>query len=121
MKIESYENLIVWQKSINLVIEIYKFTEGFPTAERYGLTSQMRRVAISIPSNIAEGKLRGYMKECKQFFLISFGSGGELETQIEIVKRLYKKRSLNFTKIDILLMEVMKMLNKLISGLEPKA
>ena len=119
--IHSYKDLIVWQKSVDLVIEVYKLTDGFPSDERFGLTSQMRRAAVSIPSNIAEGKLRGHAKECKQFSLISFGSGGELETQIEIAKRLYKERGLDFSKIDALLMEVMKMLNKLISDLEPKA
>ena len=117
----SYKDLVVWQKSIELVIEIYTLTDAFPINERYGLTSQMRRAAVSIPSNIAEGKLRGHVKECKQFFLISFGSGGELETQIEIAKRLYKSKELNFTSVDALLLEIMKMLNKLISSLEPKA
>lgn len=119
--IHSYKDLIVWQKSIDLVTEVYKLTDGFPSDERFGLTSQMRRAAVSIPSNIAEGKLRGHSKECKQFFLISFGSGGELETQIEIAKRLYEAKKLDFSKVDALLIEIMKMLNKLISDLEPKA
>ena len=118
--IHTYKDLVVWQKSIDLVIEIYKVTGNLSGDERYGLTSQIRRAAVSIPSNIAEGKLRGHTKECKQFFLISFGSGGELETQIEITKRLYGTR-LDFTKVDILLNEIMRMLNKLISDLEPKA
>ena len=93
----------------------------FPKEELYCITSQMRRAAISIPSNIAEGKLRGYKKECRQFFLISFGSGGELETQIEIAKRLYKDKKLDFTKVDALLSEIMKMLNRMISDLAPSA
>ncbi|MEK7088093.1 MAG: four helix bundle protein [Patescibacteria group bacterium] len=115
--IHSYRDLIVWQKGIELVIEVYVLTDRFPSNERFGLTSQMRRAAVSIPSNIAEGKLRGHNKECKQFFLVSFGSGGELETQIEIAKRLYKEKELDFSKVDALLLEVMKMLNKLISDL----
>ena len=119
--IHSYKDLIVWQKSITLVVEIYTITDAFPIAERYGLISQMRRAAVSIPSNIAEGKLRGYKKECRQFFLISFGSGGELETQIEIAKRLYKDKKLDFTKVDALLSEIMKMLNRMISDLAPSA
>lgn len=117
----SYRDLIVWKKSVDLVIEVYKLTDSFPQQERFGLTSQMRRATVSIPSNIAEGKLRGHTKECRQFFFISFGSGGELETQIEIAKRLYKEKGLDFTKTDALLDEVMKMLNKLLSSLEPSA
>lgn len=119
--IYSYKDLIVWQKSIEMVTEIYKITDCFPKEELYGLTSQLRRAAVSIPSNIAEGKLRGHTKECKRFFLISFGSGGELETQIEIAKQLYKEKNLDFSKIDALLAEIMKMLNKLISDLVPSA
>lgn len=121
MVIHSYRDLIVWQKSIELVVETYRLTDLFPIAERYGLISQMRRAAVSIPSNIAEGKLRGSKKECRQFFLIAFGSGGELETQIEIAKRLYKDKKLNFTNVDALLAEVMRMLNKMISDLVPNA
>jgi|SRR3989338_6903738 len=118
----SYKDLIVWQKSIDLVIEIYRLTERFPKEEMYGLTSQMRRAAVSIPSNIAEGKLRAYDKENKQFFLIAFGSGGELETQIEISKKIYAKNNLDFGNADKLLSEIMKMLNKLISNLKnPRA
>ncbi len=119
--INSYKDLIVWQKSIDLVTETYKLTSQFPKEELYGLSSQMRRAAISIPSNIAEGKLRGYRKECRQFFLIAFGSGGELESQIEIAKRLFNDMALNFEKVDDTLVEVMKMLNRLISDLEPRA
>jgi len=119
--IHSYRDLIVWQKSVDLVVEVYKITDFFPREEMYGLTSQMRRAAVSIPSNIAEGKLRGHTRECKQFFLVSFSSGGELETQVEIAKRLYKEKKLDFSKVDALLSEIMKMLNTLISTLEPKS
>jgi|SRR3989338_445558 len=119
--INSYKDLIVSNKAIDLVIEIYNLTSKFPRDEIYGLTSQMRRAAVSIPSNIAEGKMRGYKKECKQFFLTAFGSGGELETQVLISKRLYADISLDFSKTDALLTEIMKMLNTLISNLEPRA
>ena len=111
----TYKDLIVWQKAVDLVVEIYKITEQFPKEEVYGLTSQMRRAAVSIPSNIAEGKMRGYQKECKQFFLIAFASGAELETQVVISKKLSKTSNLNYDKIDSLLEEVMRMLNSLIS------
>ena len=118
---QSYKDLKVWQKSIQLVKDVYLLTSFFPKEELFGLTSQMRRCAISIPSNIAEGKLRGYDKELKRFLLISFGSGGELETQVEIAKLLYKDKKINFDKVDGCLLEVMKMLNQFINKLEPSA
>jgi len=118
---QSYKDLIVWKKSMDLVKNVYLLTSDFPKEEIFGLTSQMRRCAISIPSNIAEGKLRGYDKELKRFLLISFGSGGELETQIEIAKSLYENKNINFNKVDECLLEVMKMLNQFINKLEPSA
>ena len=102
---------------MDLVTEIYLLTEKFPREEIYGIISQMRRAAISIPSNIAEGRMRGHLKEYKQFLLNAYGSGGELETQIELSKRLYKKLALNYSKIDSLLLEVMKMLNSIVNKL----
>lgn len=118
MKIRSYENLIVWQKAISLVLEIYKLTENFPREEIYGLTSQMRRSSVSIPSNIAEGSRRGTRKDFRNFLITAFGSGAELETQIKISKQLPFGRNLDYLKIDLLLEEVMKILNKLIAQLE---
>lgn len=115
--INSYKDLIVWQKSVELVIEIYKLTEKFPKTEIYGLTSQMRRSAISIPSNIAEGRRRGSRKDFNHFIIIAYGSGAELETQIEIAKRLHFGRDLDYSKIESLLLEIMKMLNKILSTL----
>jgi four helix bundle protein len=78
--IRSYKELIVWQKSIALVKEIYLLTEKLPQSELYGLISQMRRAAISIASNIAEGYGRNSTKEYTQFYSISYGSLLELET-----------------------------------------
>lgn len=86
--IHSYKDLIVWQKAMDLIVAIYKLTEEFPKSEIYGLTAQMRRSAISIPSNIAEGRRRGSRKDYRQFLIMAYGSGSELETQIEITKRL---------------------------------
>jgi len=117
MKSYTYKNLIVWQKSIELVKEVYIATRQFPKEEIYGLTSQMRRAAISIPSNIAEGRLRGSDKEMRKFLLIAFGSGGELETQIEIAKSLSETSSIDYTKVESILTEVMKMLNVLVDNL----
>lgn len=113
MKIESYKDLIVWQKAVELVIEAYKLTQLFPKEEQYGLTSQMRRAAVSIASNIAEGSRRMSKREFRHFLLNAYGSGAELETQIEISKRLSLVEKLQFTKVDKLLDEVMRMLNKL--------
>jgi len=115
--IQSYKDLIVWQKSMDLVVAIYELTDYFPKSEIYGLTSQMRRSAISIPSNIAEGRRRGSRKDYYRFLIISYGSGSELETQIEIAKRLLFGRNLDFFKVNNLLDEVMRMLNKILSTL----
>ena len=116
--IESYEDLIVWQKSMDLVIVVYDLTEKFPHNEIYGLTSQMRRSAISLPSNIAEGSRRGSRKDFRHFLLNAFGSGAELETQIKISKRLPFSKNLNYQKTNSLLTEIMKMINKMISTLK---
>ena len=118
---KTYQDLIVWQKAIELVIAIYKLTEKFPKEEIYGLTSQINRAAVSIPSNIAEGRMRGGNTEFKRFLLIAFASGAELETQIFISKKLPKTEKLDYNKIDSLLGEIMRMLNKLISQLETSA
>ena len=88
MKIKNYKDLDIWKRSIELVEEIYRLTKTFPKEELYGLTSQMRRAAISIPSNIAEGFTRFHDKEYKQFLYISLGSCSELSTQIIIASRL---------------------------------
>lgn len=84
MKVASYKELFVYQKSFDLCLKIYKTTEEFPKSELYGLTNQMRRAAVSIPSNIAEGQRRRSRKEFLQFLSISRGSCAELETQISL-------------------------------------
>ena len=119
-EINSYKDLEVWKRAMELVVEIYNLTEQFPNTERYGLTNQMRRAAVAIPSNIAEEQKRGHSKEFLQFLYVSYSSGAELETQIEICKRLHKLSDLDYTKAENLLKEVMKMLNKLISSLKTK-
>ncbi len=116
--IKTYKDLIVWQKSMELVVVIYTLTEEFPKIEIYGLTSQMRRASISIPSNIAEGRRRGSKKDYRQFLLIAYASGAELETQVEIAKRLSFGINLDYTKVDSLLNEVMRMLNKMTNDLK---
>jgi len=81
MKTKGFKDLIVWQKAYKLVLEIYKLTEKFPKHELYGLSQQMRRAAVAMPSNISEGYGRQYNKEYKQFLSIAYGSLCELETQ----------------------------------------
>ena len=110
--IKSYKDLIVWQKSIDLVTKIYKITENFPKEEIYALTNQMRRCAVSIPSNIAEGRGRGTRKDFAQFLRIASGSAAELETQLIISKEIYQK--IEFKEVFSLLLEIQKMLTVII-------
>lgn len=87
-KIKSFKDLIVWQKGFVLVKEIYAATATFPREELYGLVSQLRRSAVSVPSNIAEGFRRRFQKELKQFLNIALGSLAEIETQLAIASAL---------------------------------
>jgi len=115
--IHSYKDLIVWQKSMTLVTEVYQLTSQYPKEEMYGLVSQSRRCSVSIPSNIAEGRRRGSKKDFRQFLVIAFSSGAELETQLQIAKNLNYANPAAYPKADALLEEVMKMLNKMIGNL----
>ena|SRR3989338_935438 len=116
--INDYKKLQVWGKAMDLVIAVYDVTKRFPSDEKFGLTSQIRRAAVSIPSNIAEGKMRGGDVEFRRFLFISFASGAELETQIDIAKRISETSKLDYLKVDTLLSETMKMLNSLIKKLD---
>ncbi len=118
MYAKSFKELIVWQKSIHLVKAIYKTTEQFPKSELYGLTNQMRRAAVSIPSNIAEGYKRKSRLEFLHFLSIAEASAAELETQIIIAKELYPS---TFDGVaEQLLMEVQKILVIFIRKLNAK-
>lgn len=86
---KSYRTLIAWQKAMRLVTEVYKITSAFPRSETYGLALQMRRAAVSVPSNIAEGFGRYSRLECQQFLRTARGSLAELETQILISASLH--------------------------------
>ena len=118
--IKSYKELIVWQKAIELVREIFRLTGKFPKSELYGLVSQMRRASVAIPSNIAEGYGRRSRKEYTQFYSIAYGSGLELETQIFISKDLGFAPYKDFEKSEMILSEVLKMLNSMIAKLNAK-
>ena len=112
--------MLVWQKSIELVEKIYILTKTFPKSEQFGLTSQIRRAAISIPANIAEGYARKHRAEYIQFLRIAFGSGAEIETYTVIVKKLNYASQNDITHIEELLNEIMRMLNALITSLVAK-
>ena len=103
MKIKNYKDLDIWKRSIKLVEDIYRVTKSFPREELYGLTSQIRRAAVSIPSNIAEGFTRFHNKEYKQFLYIALGSCSELSTQLIIASRL---KYFDNNKIEQLLNEI---------------
>lgn len=118
--IRSYRDLVVWQRSFQLAIAVYRFTKDFPKEETYGLTAQIRRAAISIPSNIAEGNARQRKLEYIQFLQFAFGSGAELETQLLIAKEIGFLSSSTFGKLQNKLSETMMMLNALISKLKRK-
>jgi four helix bundle protein len=87
-KVQSFRDLQVWQRSMEMTEAIYRLTQGFPREEVFGLTSQLRRAAVSIPSNIAEGQARLNTREFRQFLGIARGSNCELQTQLEIARRL---------------------------------
>jgi len=83
-----YRDLVAWQEAMNLVVLVYKASSVLPREETYGLTAQIRKAAVSIPSNIAEGAARNSLRELYQFLGISAGSLAELETQLELAERL---------------------------------
>lgn len=117
MSIKSFKELIVWQKSMDLVEETYKLVALLPQTEIYGLSSQMRRSAVSIPSNIAEGQKRQSSKEFAQFLSIAQGSNSELQTQLFICNRLRFLTEEQTKKSIDLTVEVDKMLSRLIQTL----
>ena len=117
MKIDSFRELIVWQKSIKLTKDIYVLCKLLPKEELYGLSSQIKRSTISIPSNIAEGYGRKNTKEYIQFLYIAYGSGCELETQLILMSEIYDISTENIISD---LSEVQKMLYSMIQKLKLK-
>jgi four helix bundle protein len=120
MKIRSYEDLKVWQKSMELVELIYIATDKFPKKEQYRLVDQLCRAVVSIPSNIAEGSMRHTTKEYIRFVGIAQGSLAEMETQIMIAKRLNYIEESDYSFIMLVASEVGKMLNGLSFSLTNK-
>lgn len=113
-----HKRLDVWNKAIDLSVDIYKLSEGFPKAEVYGLTSQMRRSSISIPSNIAEGAARQTKKELIHFLHIARGSLSELDTQIVIAGRLGYISADTTQEIENAIETISKMITGLIKSLK---
>jgi len=109
MTVKSYKDLIVWQKAMDLVETVYKATKEFPKDELYSLTNQLRRAAVSIPSNIAEGHARNSTAEFKNFLYIAKGSLAEVETQLLIAERLNYINHEQLSGILLIQVEVNKM------------
>jgi len=112
---KTHKDLEVWKKSIELVTEIYQITNDFPKEETYGLTSQIKRSAVSVPSNIAEGAARQSNKEYIQFLYIALGSLMELDTQLVIAKNINFVDEKMLSNIDDKIETIGKMLNGLIT------
>jgi four helix bundle protein len=120
-RIRSFRDLDVWNKAMDLVVEVYALTRGFPSDEHYGLTSQMRRAALSVASNIAEGNGRSYRREYAHHVSIARGSLSELMTCLEIAQRLgYISRDV-FRPLAVRLEEVSRMLLMLMRALNRPA
>jgi four helix bundle protein len=118
--LKSYKELMVWQKAYRLCLDIYRISKAFPEEEKYGLTAQMRRSAVSIPSNIAEGYGRKNKKEYVQALYIGYGSICELETQILLANDLAYICANDFQRLQDNLAEVERMLKALINSLKEK-
>ncbi len=115
--VKSYRDLIVWQKGIVLAKQIYALTRDFPRAETFGLSSQLRRSAVSIPSNIAEGQARQHTGEFRQFLHTALGSAAELDTQIVIACELGYIADQEAIQVQQCIVEIRKMIYSLISHL----
>ena len=115
MSWKHYKELIVWQKSMDLVESVYLLTKSLPSDERYALTDQIRRAVVSIPSNIAEGHGRQTEKEYKQYLSIAKGSVSEVETQLMICVRLNYLTEQQTESVLVLCDEIRRMLTKIIT------
>jgi four helix bundle protein len=115
--VESYRDLKVWQRAIEMTLAVYRVTSSFPKEELFGLTSQVRRASVSVPSNIAEGYGRGSKGEYKQFLAMARGSNLEVQTQLFLATELGFGNSGQLKVADGLSTEVSKMLNSLLAKL----
>lgn len=117
MAVKNFKDLIAWQKAMDLVEMVYRLTKQFPSEELYGLTSQLRRAVVSIPSNIAEGQGRNTENEFNRFLSIAYGSLREVETQLLIAVRLEYVRQSDFQPVQDLCDETGRILNGLMNSL----
>ncbi len=115
---QSHKDLTVWKKSMDLVELVYKITSRLPKSEIFGLSSQMQRAAVAIPSNIAEGAKRGHKLEYIQFLRVANGSAAELETQLILAEKLYPEVKTQTQDAGSLLEEILKMLYVLVFTLK---
>ena len=120
MEIKSYRDLAVWQKSMELVVECYNGSKAFPASDMYGLTSQLRRAAVSVPANIAEGQGRQSTAEFLRHIAIAYGSLMELETHIQIAGRLGYMPNQEVNRLLELTGNVGRMINGLRKALQSK-
>ena len=118
MRVQSFRDLIVWQRAIELSLAIYALTKSFPKDELFGLTSQLRRAGVSIPSNIAEGQSRATTGEFKQFLAIARGSNAEVQTQLVLVRHLGFAPEEPVQRCEALSLEVARLLNGLLAKLK---
>ena len=117
---QSFRDLKVWQRAMQLTVAIYRLTKDFPREEQYGLTAQIRRSAVSIPSNIAEGQGRASTGEFRQFLAIARGSNCEVQTQLEIARVLEFGESKLLEEAEALSNEVRKMLFGIMESLNER-
>jgi four helix bundle protein len=110
MKSRSYKDLLVWQKSIELSVTVYQVCSGFPRSELYGLADQMKRAAVSVPSNIAEGQARQHLGEFLYFLSIANGSLAELDSQRIIAEKLNHISAAQSQQLDLAITEIRKMI-----------
>jgi four helix bundle protein len=118
--VKSFRDLVVWRRGIQLCVAVYELTRGFPSDELYGLRSQLRRAAVSISSNIAEGSGRRSTGEFVQFLGIARGSNYEVQTQLVISRELHFGGEAERLRCEELSLEVQKMLNALITSLNSR-
>lgn len=115
---QSFRDLLVWQRAMQLTVSIYRLTKDFPREEQYGLTSQIRRSSVSVPSNIAEGQGRLSNGEFRQFLSIARGSNCELQTQLEIARALGMGNAQLIDQAESLSHEVGKMIYSFVESLK---
>lgn len=119
-KVVTYEDLVVWQKAMALVTDVYKITDGFPKKEQYRLTDQLCRAVVSVPSNIAEGSARRSTKDYIRFVNIAYSSLMECETQIRIAEQLNYIDEVSAARLIMQTKEIGRMANALLTSLKAK-